>query len=195
MSNDLSLVPAPVTYNQTIIQRAFTVLQQTFSNYSQVKAAATNATYLLTTNTTPVSSNGSSGTILMSYPLPANQIARVGSTIQIQAFGVFAANSNAKEVQLFFGSTLVADSTSQVANGGNWSFDCTLMTVGINAEQAITNFNSDNSAFTDSTNYVMPSEILSAILAIEVLGFGGMTGDVTQNGMLVKLFPANPITT
>lgn len=187
---DLVLIQAPAAYDQLKYATMIDILQRRFSNISTVINQALRANYLLTSQTGSASSTGSTEITLMSTNVQPNTIAKAGTKIVIEAFGTFATNANNKQLKLYFGSTVLYTTTSSAANGGIWSFTATVITTGTNTEYTSTNFNSSNVIFTSSINYLMPTEVLSAILNIKVTGKGSSTGDITESGLLITVYPS-----
>ena len=186
---DLTLPQFTNKYDGWSMRVMVDTLQRTFTNISTVVAFAMKGTYQLFANIVPGSSVGSAETVMMSYTLPANTLALDGYNITVEAWGTFAANTHNKRVRLYFGSTVVYDTTSLAVNGGTWKIESTIVRTGTSAEQAITFIICSNTTVVNSVTYVVPNELLSATIDVSCSGLGVSNGDIIENGLLVKLFP------
>lgn len=126
--------------------------------------------------------------ILLQYDLEANGLSEDGDFVEIDAFGIFAANANNKRVRLHFGSSVVLDTTSVAANSGSWIIQSKVIRVKSNSQKVITTIVSSNSLVIEKSIYVTASEDLNAAIVIKCTAEATSADDVVQEGLIIKLF-------
>lgn len=139
-------------------------------------------------NTTSVGNVDAGEDDLIQYTLIANSLDADGSFLEIEAFGIFAANANNKRIRLYLGSTVLIDTTAIAANSGSWIINSRVIRVSSNSQKIITKIISDNTLIVDSANYVLGAEDLTTGLIIKCTGEATTTNDVVQEGLTVKMF-------
>lgn len=144
----------------------------------------------LNTNITAVSNVNAGETTLMNYTLQANMLGNNGDYIDIDAYGTFAANANNKRIRLYFGATVIFDTTAIAANAGSWWIKGKIAREALADQQAITSIISSNALVTPTTSFTDPSESLGGTVLIKVTGLGVASNDITQQGFDVKWFAA-----
>ena len=177
------------TYDKKQANTLVDILENTFSNISTVFARAKRATYQLKANTTPVGNVLVGEDTLITYTVPANTLALDGYNLEITAWGTYAATANAKTLKMYFGSTVLYDTGSIVANTGTWKLSAIVTRTGAATQQAITTITSSNVAVVNSVTYMVPTETLSATIVVKCTGTGVATNDIVQNGLLIKVIP------
>lgn len=186
---DLVLVQFGKTYDQPQHMRLVQILENTFSNISTVFAQVKKSAYQLDANLTPVTNHNAAITNLISYTMQPNVLGKVGYNVDIQAYGIFAANANNKEIILYFGSDVLFDSTALPINGGTWLLQATVTRTSPTTQQAIVKVTSSNSTLPNTVVYTTPIQDLTTAIVIKCTGQGVATADITEIGQLVKVFP------
>lgn len=132
-----------------------------------------------------VANSGSSETDAETIPLPANALAGGNQAIDIFVWGVCAANANAKRARLAFGSTIIADTTSIVANGKRWKIHAKIYRTGSNAQKYFSEsgFGSSAPEITDGT--ATETETGAINLVVKLTG-------AASNDIYVKGFETMP---
>jgi hypothetical protein len=132
----------------------------------------------LSVNTTDTS-NTSGETDLISYTLEKNTVKYNKEFLEIKAFGTFAANGNSKTIKLYLGSTEIYTTTT-TQNGGSFCINSTIIRTNSATQRIITEF-------AGTSSYTTATEDLTTNLTLKFTGNSATNGDITQNGMLIKL--------
>lgn len=145
----------------------------------------------LSSSTTAVSTTDLLEDTLASYSLPANTLAVNGRGVRITVTCTFAANANAKTARVYFGSSVVALSTSLAASPSNltWHAVYTVFRTGAATQYAsgLSVLSGVGAAQATSQTPVAPTETLSGAVLIKVTGSGPTTiGDITLTSFLVE---------
>lgn len=133
---------------------------------------------------TTQASAGTSAGNLSTYILPANS---VNSYAQIDGFGTFAANTNIKRLQLYFGSTLILDTSSLSLNGGTWDVKVTIVKVNDNSQKIIVVATSSNPSLMAKSFYTAASENLSTNVLVKFVATGVAIKDIVQECLIVQI--------
>lgn len=144
---------------------------------------------VLSFNTTSKSNVSSSQTNLISYELKANSLATSGDILEIDCWGIFAANANNKTITLEFGSQTILDTGSVAANSGAWRIKAKIIRTASNTQEIISEIISGNSSVSDSVTRTAGTQTLSNNLTIKITATGAASDDVTQYAMLINLYP------
>ena len=123
---------------------------------------------------------------LATYTLPANRIAATGDAVRIRCWGGYAANADAKNVKLYFGSTSFSSATIGT-NINNRAFDYEMLVVRTGAAtQIITGRLAVDLTPTSIQNSTSGTDSFAANQTIKCTGTGAATSDITVQGMLVE---------
>ncbi|HEY9706411.1 MAG TPA: hypothetical protein V6C58_28515, partial [Allocoleopsis sp.] len=144
---------------------------------------------LLNINTTSASNSGSSQTDLISYTLPKNYLKNNGDALEVEAWGIYAANGNNKTVTLNFGSQTILTTGAVAANSGSFIIKATIIRTAAATQEIISEIISSNSSVSDSTTRTAGTQTLSDDLIIKCTATGSSSNDVTQYALKIKLFP------
>ena len=123
-----------------------------------------------------------------SYTLPANSLSANNRSIFVRAWGDTAGNANNKRLRLYFGGTLIADSTAAAFNAQNWRFNAEIIRTGAATEVANVVLNvaaatASNIAHVQNTALAIDT---TAAIIIKVTGLCATANDdATQRGMVV----------
>lgn len=186
---DLRLPQFGDNYDRNKMGSMIDTLENTFANISKVFAFTKKGAYQLTSSTTPVGNVGAGEDTLITYTVQPSILAKDGYNIGIKAWGTFAANANSKRLRLYFGSTVLYDTTALVVNNGTWVIESTVVRTGAATQQAISFIISSNTTVVNSVTYIVPTVTLSATIVIKCTGLGVADNDIVQNGLLIKVFP------
>lgn len=143
----------------------------------------------LTTNFTDVGNVGTGLDDLMSYTIPAGQLATNGDYIQFTMTFIFAANANAKEVKAVYGATTFYASTSQVQNGGTLEITGTIVRTGAATQRITFSVSTDATLFVDIGSYVTAAETLSGTVVLKGQAECVSNDDVIQKLQIVRYWP------
>lgn len=138
-------------------------------------------------------------TDLHTYTIAANQLATNGDALCIRAWILHAGTANNKRTRLYFGATLIGDSTV-LATQSNWYYvEATVFRTGAATQKAVClSLNvADAAAWTSAAGGNMtqsaPEETLSGTVAVRITGTSPTTGaanDVTVVASSVEYIPA-----
>lgn len=140
-------------------------------------------------NLNDASSKDTTETDLLSHTLEANNLDKDGDYVEINAFGIFASNSNNKQVKLYFGSNIVLDSGVLTAQDG-WQINSKIFRVDSNTQKTVATLTYNNSVVIETKKY--PNDIgekaqnVGAAIVIKVTGTGTVDDDITQNGLVIN---------
>jgi predicted RecA/RadA family phage recombinase len=143
----------------------------------------------LNVNTTSASNIDAGETDLISYVLPANTMINAGDYLEIEAWGVFAANGNNKTVKLKFGSQTILTTGAVAANDGSWSIKAKILRLSASSQEIISEVISSNSSVADSATRTAGTQTLSNSNTITCTGTATTSADITQYALVVKLTP------
>lgn len=146
---------------------------------------------IISINTDPTFNVSSGETILMNYIVAANMLINNKDTIDIKAWGVFAANANNKTVKLVFGSQTILTTGAVAANDGSWQIEATIVRKLIASQEIISSVISSNTSIIQSTTRTAGTQNLNTNNTIKITGQGSATNDITQYGLKIILTPNN----
>ena len=125
---------------------------------------------------------------LISYSMGANVLDTNGYFLEVTVSGTVASNANNKRIKMYFGSTVVLDTTAVAANSGSWDIKTTVLRTSGSAEKVSCSIISDNGLIVDSSTYTSVSEDTTSPIIIKCTGQGVAAGDITQEFLIIKLF-------
>lgn len=143
----------------------------------------------ISTTSTQYTGGGGAQTI-RSATLPANFFTDTANQtrrgIRIKAWGISAANGNAKALTLTFGATTVAlNDISTNPNGDNWQLDAVVFqTATANVQESCGE--SQVGYQTQTKQRTAPGETTSGTITVAVKATCGANGDVTIKGFLIE---------
>lgn len=143
----------------------------------------------LTQNTTAVGNVGSGEDNLITYTLDDNTLSVDGDYITITAFGTTGANNNNKTIKLYLGSTVLFSTGAVASNNKDWEIKSTIIRTGSATQKCTTSYNGDIILVTETANYLSATEDLTTQLTIKCTGEGSSNNDVTQEGLVVNIYP------
>lgn len=128
---------------------------------------------------------------LMAYSLVSGALGNNGDYVEVEGWGTFAANANNKQVRLYFGSTVIFDTTALALNDGSWIIRAKIMREASADQKSIATVISSNTLLPASSQILNPSEDDQAPILIKFTGQGVSAGDIIQSGFTVKWFAAS----
>lgn len=144
-------------------------------------------------NTTTNSTATTSEEVLKTTSLSGGHLDRDGKHVHVIAWGTFANNSRAKQVRLYFGTTVIADSTSLAYQNNRWVLEGWIYRTGAATQDAIGRFNCGISGTgpsgTSNVTVSTPGATLSGAVVVEVksqVASGASASDVVQEGMMIE---------
>lgn len=143
---------------------------------------------ILKVDTTAVGNVGSGEDTLITHNLPST-LDNAGESIEITAFGEFAANANNKTVKLYFGSTVIFTTGAIASNNTDWRIDATILRTGAATQISIASFSGDTVLVTSTATSTAVTETLSGALTIKCTGEATTTNDIIQRGLIVRYYP------
>lgn len=130
---------------------------------------------------------GAGETILMSYSVPANTLETTNQSIKITAWGSTAANANTKQVRIYFGATVICDTTAIAANAKPWRLEATIAVA--TAAIMVTNSGGQfNGVIQPAATAQTGGQSFTIANLIKVTGTATANNDVTESGLLIE-FP------
>lgn len=127
---------------------------------------------------------------LMTYNLAANSLSVAGDYIDIEIWGTFAANTNNKQVRLYFGTAVVFDSGVIAAIGGSWYIRAKIISTALTNQKSIAAVISSNTLLTPTSQIQTLTQNDSAPIEIKTTALAVAANDVIQEGFTVKWFAA-----
>lgn len=137
--------------------------------------------------------------VLHTFDVPANTLVNVGDAIRIRTWIKCAGNFNNKGAKVYFGATVLGDSTQQTFNNVGFAVDAYVFRVSSSAQKAILhalqpNVNASWSVaagggFDDSA----PAEDLTAPVTVKVTGISAVAGaanDIQALETVIDFLPA-----
>lgn len=187
--------------NKTLTNPTITSGQVTTGNFTLINIPssdnhAANKLYVdgrfnsLKSDTTQTGNVGTGEDNLIGYTMPANTLGTNGDYIEIDAFGTMAANANNKQLKLYFGSTVIYDSTSLAVDDADFSINCKIIRTAESSQKCIINIMSNNATLPTTSIYTTTTESTSGSITIKCTGEGVSDDDIVQEGLLIKWFPA-----
>lgn len=129
-------------------------------------------------------------TDLMTFTIPASTLSASGCVVDIEAFGMLAANGNTKTVRVYFGATKIAETVLSI-NGQPWSVRSEVVARTASAQTAYSYTTSDFGIIsTDASMASTPAQSVAATIQVRVTGQGTATNDITQRALVVRFTPA-----
>lgn len=145
---------------------------------------------VISVNLAPVGNVGTGEDNLMTYTLPASALGTTNDFIEINGFGSLAANANTKRVRVYFGATVILDTTALALNSGNWQFTARVYRTGAATQYAEADWSKTVAGAAILVQNTNPAETLSGTVLVRVTGEGVANNDIVQNSMTIRWFPA-----
>lgn len=143
---------------------------------------------MLNINTTSANNTSTGATDLISYYL-APFLKNNGDVLEIEAWGVYAANTNNKTIDLVFGGQTILTTGVIAANAGSWLIKATIIRLSATTQEIIASIISSNSSVSESATRTAGTQDLTTALNIKCVGTGGASSDITQYALRINLIP------
>jgi hypothetical protein len=144
---------------------------------------------MLSVNTTSVGNVGAGEDDLITYVLAKNSLINNGDVLEIEAWGIYAANANNKTVKLIFGNQTILTTGIVAANDGSWSLKAKVIRKTETTQEIISEILSSNSSVTDSATRTAGTQILTSDITIKCTGTGVANNDIIQYALKINLTP------
>lgn len=145
----------------------------------------------LTTNVTDVGNVGVGEDDLMTYSIPAGQLASTGDYIEFKMTFIFATNTNNKQIKVYYGGTNFYASTAQAQNDGSMEIVGTIIRTGATSQRISFHQVNNTTLFPDYEDYTTASETLSGAVTLKATGEATSNNDIIQKILTVKYVPVN----
>lgn len=139
---------------------------------------------------TSVGNVGSGEDDLISQSLPAAALSNNGESVEIEAWGTFAANANTKNVKQYFGSTVIFATGALLFTGSSWRIKSRVVRTGATAQVSVSVFDGDLTLLTTTCQTAAPAATLANAVTIKCTGEATSNDDIVQLGQIVKFLPA-----
>lgn len=139
---------------------------------------------------TPVGNIGTGEDNLMSSSIEANVLSANGQSLEIEAAGTFAANSNTKRLKLVWGSTTLIDTTALALNSGDWHLHCKMVRTGSGNQVCVTTIRSSNALLPSLVAVVEATEDLTIAHTLKLTLAATADNDGVNKMLSVKWMPA-----
>lgn len=123
---------------------------------------------------------------LFNFSVPANTLSANNQYLKLVFRDRNAATGNTKQLRVYFGATLIGDSTAVAANNNWWNGDCHIWRTGAATQKAICATTNQANAASWSTgagggaNISTPAETLSGAVVLRVTGTDGVAAGGTN---------------
>jgi len=144
---------------------------------------------MLSVNTTSAGNVGVGEYDLITYTLAANNLTNNGDVLEIEAWGIYAANANNKTVKLAFGSQTILTTGVIAANDGTWSIKAKIIRKTETTQEIVTEILSSNSSVIDSATRTAGTQTLTSNITIKCTGTGVSDNDIVQYALKINLTP------
>lgn len=144
---------------------------------------------MLNVNTTSASNAGVGATDLITYSLPKNSLTNNGDILEVDAWGIYAANANNKTITLAFGSQTILTTGAIAANDGTWSLKAKIIRKTSTSQEIVSEILSSNTSVADSATRTAGTQDLATSLVIRCIGTGGAGSDIIQYALKINLTP------
>lgn len=144
---------------------------------------------MINVNTASVSNSLGSETDLITYSLSPNSLTNNGDILEIDAWGVYAANANNKTVKLVFGSQTILNTGAIAANDGTWSLKAKIIRKTNTTQEIVSEILSSNTSVIDSATRTAGTQDFTSSLIIKCTGQGIASSDVIQYALRINLTP------
>jgi len=145
----------------------------------------------LTASTTAVGNVGTGEDNLITYTVPGNLLTVNLDRIKFTSAGTFAANINNKRIRVYFGTTVLLDTTALALNGGDWAIDWEVIRTGAATQKAWCRFSSSNTLLTSLVDYTAPTMTLSSNQTFKLTGEATSNNDISQELLTIDYCPSN----
>lgn len=141
-------------------------------------------------DTTPVSNSGTGETNLMTYSLPANTMGTDEDYLLLDFSGEFVSPTGNSRVRVYFGGTVIFDTTALAFTAGTWRFQAKVTRTSATDQVAVTTFSGDTTLVPVTGRTAAPAETMSGAITIKVTGQGAASDEIFQTDSKIQWWPA-----
>ena len=141
-------------------------------------------------DTTPVSNSGTGETNLMTYSLPANTMGTDADYVLLDLSGEFVSPTGNSRLRVYFGSTVIFDTTALAFTTGTWRFQAKVTRTSSTDQVAVTTFSGDTTLVPVTGRTAAPAETMSGAITIKVTGQGAASDEIFQTDSKIQWWPA-----
>jgi hypothetical protein len=139
----------------------------------------------VTTTGTPASTTE---TDLFSYTVPASTLNNDLEILDGVVSGTFAANANNKQIKVYFGGTVIFDSSALAFNNGTWTIEFDIIRESSTVVRCNARFTSDLTTLSSSSKYTRITGLtLSSTNILKVTGTNGTASANDATGNMFKV--------
>lgn len=139
---------------------------------------------------TDVGNVGAGEDNLMTYSVPAGQLATNGDYLEfegeVQFFG-----ANTKTLKVYFGSQGLLSTGNSGTSVGFFTVKGTIVRTGATTQRCNVHVVTSSATYAYTSEYTTPSETLSGAIILKFTGTATSDNDIVQHMMWVKYFPGN----
>jgi hypothetical protein len=150
----------------------------------------------LKVDTTTTGNVGAGEDTLTTYTTPANQLGVNGDSYEFDVWGTCAANTNTKDVKVYYGATVLIDGGAVVLNGVSWRAHGKIVRVTATTQTASCELTVGGTLLSAVNGTIClttsPAETLSGTVVFKTTGTSAISpndNDIVQNGMVLKWYP------
>jgi hypothetical protein len=133
----------------------------------------------LTSQTGPASNTGTGETVLFSQVFDTTTWPVNSDSIAFTFCGNTAANTNAKDIRLYYGGTLIFDTGSNTFNGISWVLKGEIIRNGATSQICYAEIVTSDSTYKSSATQTLTNKNLANNQSLILTGQGISTGDVS----------------
>lgn len=127
-------------------------------------------------------------TTIGTYAIPAGLLVNTGDFFSAFVAGTFAANINAKRIQINLWATQIFDTGSQIQNGWSWAFDIRIVRLLAGTQKVVVSSKYSNAVtlFDDITEYLTTAVNLAVAQNLTVVATGVSNNDIVKTIMTAE---------
>ena len=142
-------------------------------------------------DTTVVGNTDGAEDTLTTYTTAAGLLSALNQSIEIDVWGTLAANATTKRIRVYFGATVLFDTTALAMNATDWHIHAEVFRLTATTQIAFARF-SGSPLVTQTSDTTSPAETLANTLVVKTTGIAGAgfaANDIVQTGFRIKINP------
>ena len=104
--------------------------------------------------------------------------------------GEFVAPTGNSHVRVYFGGTVIFDTTALAFTAGTWRFQAKVTRTSATDQVAVTTFSGDTTLVPVTGRTAAPAETMSGAIVIKVTGQGAASDEIFQTDSKIQWWPA-----
>ena len=141
-------------------------------------------------DTTSVANSGTGETDLQTYSLPANTLGTDEDYLLLDFSGEFVSPSVTARVRVYFGATVIFDTTALAFTTGTWRFQAKVTRTSSTDQVAVTTFSGNTTLVPVTAITAGPAETMSGAITIKVTGQAAASDEIFQTDSKIQWWPA-----